>query len=78
MATSSSRGKLAGRKVHVFVNKGIKADTLNQTLDRIYRLSGCLGCGLLGYDIILHGGDPGPDSFDTNGLPGVGGVTIGG
>ena len=78
MATTTKASKLAGRKVRVFVNREVKAETINRTLERIYRLSGCLACGLLGYDILIHGGDPGPEPFDVDGLPGIGGVSIGG
>ncbi|HUP60279.1 MAG TPA: hypothetical protein VNA69_07655 [Thermoanaerobaculia bacterium] len=37
-------------------------------LKEIYKLSGCLTCGLLGFDIHIHGGDPDPFFGDVEGF----------
>lgn len=56
MATTTNR--LAGRTITLAVRKGTTKEHIQTTLESIYRLSGCLTCGLLGFDVILHGGDP--------------------
>jgi hypothetical protein len=40
-------------KLTIQLRKNIKKEQVNALFDRIYRLSGCLGCGLLGFDLQL-------------------------
>ena len=71
-----SASKLAGRKVNVFVNKDVKPEAIQQTLARIYEISGCTSCGLQGFDITLIGVDPAA-GLDIKGISGINGVTFG-
>jgi hypothetical protein len=45
--------KLSG-SVHVSVGKAATAKSIHSLLDSIFRLQGCLACGLGGIDIILR------------------------
>jgi hypothetical protein len=58
----------------VNVADGVKLETLHQALDNIVRLTGCLGCGLVGIDVNFRGGDP--DLANVRTLPGVTGATF--
>ena len=59
MATSKS--KIAGKTVRlVSGGKPVTKEQVQGAFEQIYRLNGCLGCGLLGIDVIVHGGDPDP------------------
>jgi hypothetical protein len=49
---------IAGRVVAITVEPNVTAADVHQTLDRIFHLAGCPGCGLLGFDVSLLG-DPG-------------------
>ncbi len=40
-------------KLTIQLRKNIKKDQVNALLERIYRLSGCLACGLIGFDLQL-------------------------
>jgi hypothetical protein len=72
MATSKS--KIAGRTVRlVSGGRGVTKDQVQNAFEQIYRLNGCLGCGLLGIDVIVHGGDPEPL---IGGAEGFGGAII--
>ena len=56
MATSKS--KIAGKTVRlVSGGKPVTKDQVQNAFEQIYRLNGCLGCGLLGIDVIVHGSD---------------------
>ena len=46
------------RNVRLSLKPEITSDQVAKTLAEIYRLSGCLACGIRGIDIVLHGGDP--------------------
>jgi hypothetical protein len=68
MATSKS--KIAGKTVRLAANRGgkVTADQVHAAFEQIFRLNGCLGCGLLGIDVIIHGGDPDPFLGDIAGF----------
>ena len=59
---ATSRSKIAGKTVRLVSGggKGVTKDQVLNAFEQIYRLNGCLGCGLLGIDVIIHGGDPDP------------------
>ncbi len=40
-------------RVSIQLRKNIKKEQVNALFERIYRLNGCLACGLLGFDIQL-------------------------
>lgn len=44
--------------VQVTVQQGIGLEDLQAMIGRIVTLSGCTGCGLLGFDLHILGGDP--------------------
>jgi hypothetical protein len=69
MATTKAASKIAGKTVRLSASGGknpVKAEQVHAALEQIFRLNGCLGCGLLGIDVIIHGGDPEP--FDVGGF----------
>jgi len=47
-----------GNVVEVNVRPDITREQVHEALDRILTLSGCLACGLLGFDVHILGGDP--------------------
>jgi hypothetical protein len=49
---------LAGNIIQVNVEATVTRDQLHEALDQVLTLSGCAGCGLLGFDVHLLGGDP--------------------
>ena len=71
MATTTN--KLSGRTVTLGAARGrkITPETVEAALKQIYKLSGCLACGLIGFDIRILGGDPAPvineiEGFNVN------------
>ena len=66
MATKGS--KLNGNLVRLTSNPGAKitAKQVHAAMDQIFRLNGCLACGLLGIDIHINGPDPEP--FEVEGF----------
>jgi len=59
MAATTS--KIAGKTVTLSAGRTpLKVDQVHAALEQIFRLNGCLACGLLGIDILIHGGDPEP------------------
>jgi predicted ATP-grasp superfamily ATP-dependent carboligase len=66
MATTKA-SKIAGKTVRLSApgRTPVKKEQVHEALEQIFRLNGCLGCGLLGIDVIIHGGDPEP--FDVGG-----------
>ena len=65
--------KAQSRRVTLVANRGIKITPkeVHAALEKIFRLNGCLGCGLIGLDIIIHGGDPDPFGGEINGFTGI-------
>ena len=61
MATTTS--KLKGNLVRLSASPGSKlqAKQVHEAIDQIFRLNGCLACGLLGIDLHINGPDPDPD-----------------
>lgn len=50
---------LKGKTVTIGVGRGVTKKHIDETLDSIYRIHGCLACGLLGIDLHFNGGgDP--------------------
>jgi len=68
MATTKAASKIAGKTVRLSApgRTPVKSQQVHEALDQIFKLNGCLSCGLLGIDIIIHGGDPEP--FDVGGF----------
>jgi hypothetical protein len=68
MAVSTGRGgesRLAGKTVRLAAvpgrgGVGVTPDQVHKAFESIFKLNGCLSCGLLGIDVIIHGGDPEP------------------
>ena len=75
-STATARSIGAGRIGTVTVNfaEGVKIETLHAVVDNITRLTGCLGCGLVGIDLNFRGGDP--ELGNVRNLPGVTGASF--
>lgn len=54
MATVTKKPQI--ERLSIQLRKDIKRDQVDQLLERIYRLNGCLTCGLNGFDIELLAG----------------------
>ncbi len=65
--------RLTGKTVRLSANPGarITSDVVHAAFDQIFKLNGCLSCGLLGIDVIIHGGDPDPLLGGVQGFNGV-------
>ena len=72
MATTTTKAK-AARQVTLVANRGAKITPkeVHAALEKIFRLNGCLACGLIGIDIHIHGGDPDPFLGDLAGFTGI-------
>ena len=70
--TKSAPSKIAGKTVRLSAGKGSKitADVVHAAMEQIFRLNGCLACGLIGIDVHIHGGDPEPLLGDLEGFTG--------
>jgi hypothetical protein len=70
MATTT---KAKPRQVTLVANRGSKitAKEVHTAMEQIFKLNGCLACGLIGLDIIIHGGDPDPLLGDLAGFTGI-------
>ena len=42
------------------ISTQITPDIVHAAFEQIFKLNGCLACGLLGIDVHVHGGDPDP------------------
>jgi len=73
MATTKTTSRIAGKTVTLVASAGAKItpDIVHAAFERIFRLNGCLACGLLGIDIHVHGGDPDPILGDVQGFNGI-------
>ena len=73
MAATKISSKISGKAVTLVAAQGSKItpDVVHAAFERIYRLNGCLACGLLGIDVIIHGGDPDPILGDVGGFNAV-------
>jgi hypothetical protein len=68
MATVKS--KLSGNFVRLSApgRTPLSAKDVHATLDQIFKLHGCLGCGLIGIDININGPDPAPFAGGAEGI----------
>jgi len=69
MATAINR--LAGKTVRLAAGGGTRKITpkmVEAALKEIYKVSGCLSCGLIGFDIHILGGDPDPFGGEIEGF----------
>ena len=59
---ASTTSKISGKTVTLVAvpGKKITPDIVHAAFEQIFRLNGCLACGLLGIDVHVHGGDPDP------------------
>ena len=71
MATTTAKSRLTGRTVTLVGSQKLTKDQVHQAFEKIFRLNGCLACGLLGIDIHIHGGDPDPLVGDFEGFSGI-------
>jgi len=46
------------RRISLTIRRDAKPEQIHRTLDQIFKLSGCLACGLLGFDLHFYGVDP--------------------
>jgi hypothetical protein len=73
---STGRGdssRISGKTVRLSAVPGrggatITPDQVHKAFESIFKLNGCLSCGLLGIDVIIHGGDPDPLLGDVAGF----------
>jgi hypothetical protein len=63
------------RKVQVQFQPEVTREQVIGAIDAMFRLSGCLACGLRGIDLTLMGGDPEQQVGQLRGLPGVAAAT---
>jgi hypothetical protein len=59
-ASAQTINMLKGKTVRLGMAPGATPVGIQRALEEIFRLSGCRECGLLGYDIHLHGVNPDP------------------
>jgi hypothetical protein len=62
MTDTKATSRISGKAVTLSANPGAKItpDVVHRAFEQIFKLNGCLACGLLGIDVIIHGGDPDP------------------
>jgi hypothetical protein len=74
---STGRGgdssRISGKTVRLAASPGrggagITTEQVHRALESIFKLNGCPSCGLLGIDILIHGGDPEPFLGDVAGF----------
>jgi|GEM_PF-1200692 len=58
IASSHGIGGLRPGTLQVTFKEGIAAKSVHETLDRIFKLHGCIACGFLGLDLRLRVEDP--------------------
>lgn len=65
--------KLDGKQVILVASRDYKITPkeVHAAFEKIFKLNGCLGCGLIGIDVIIHGGDPNPLLGETAGFTGI-------
>ena len=65
-------------KLQLQLHHEITKDQIFNAMTEIFKLSGCLSCGIRGIDLRLIGsGDPGPEVAAVRNLPGVAGMVSG-
>jgi hypothetical protein len=65
------------RKLQVQFKHDVTREQVVAAMDAVFRISGCLTCGIRGIDLNLLGSNPAPDVEALRGLPGVAGVAGG-
>jgi hypothetical protein len=65
------------RKLQVQFTHDVTRDQVIATMEAVFRVSGCLTCGIRGIDLNLLGGDPASELDTLRKLPGVAGVAGG-
>ena len=60
--SKATASRISGKAVTLSASPGTKITTevVHAAFEQIFKLNGCLSCGLLGIDVIIHGGDPDP------------------
>jgi hypothetical protein len=48
---ATTKNALAGKSITLTFHEGVKASEIQATLEKIYKESGCLACGLVGFDL---------------------------
>jgi hypothetical protein len=56
--TPKAASPAQSRRITLAIRRGAKPEQIHRTLDQIFKLSGCLACGLLGFDLHFYGVDP--------------------
>lgn len=59
-ATALQRSTLRGKTVRLGFDPSVTPESIHRALETLFEISGCLTCGLLGFDIHLHGVNPDP------------------
>jgi len=59
-AAVTLRNALAGKTVRLGFDAKVTPESIHKALETLFEISGCLACGLLGFDIHLHGVNPDP------------------
>jgi hypothetical protein len=72
-----SENRKSARKLQVQFKHDVTREQVVAAMDAVFRVSGCLTCGIRGIDLNLLGGDPAPELDALRGLPGVAGVAGG-
>jgi hypothetical protein len=72
-AAATATSRISGKTVTLVATPGAKItpEVVHGALEQIFRLNGCLACGLLGIDLHVHGGDPDPLLGGLQGFNGV-------
>ena len=65
------------RKLQVQFTHDVTRDQVIATMEEVFRVSGCLTCGIRGIDLNLLGGNPASELDALRKLPGVAGVAGG-
>jgi hypothetical protein len=65
------------RKLQVQFTHDVTREQVVAAMETVFRISGCLTCGIRGIDLNLLGGDPAPELEPLRRLPGVAGVAGG-
>jgi hypothetical protein len=69
-----SQQAILGRKVQVQFQPDVTREQVLGAVEMMFRLSGCLACGLRGIDLTLLGGGPEQQAGPLRSLPGVAGA----
>jgi len=67
---AATKSRISGRAVTLTASPGarITPEVVHAAFEKIFKLNGCLACGLLGVDVHVHGGDPDPLLGDLEGF----------